>query len=225
MSVIPDKALEVYEFSAARVGVWSVLATQIGLTASEVSALEDANDGFSTSNDNAVKARAASKAATEALRTSTRTMRTRLSDAVQKIRLFAEATNNPNVYALAQIPAPAARTPAPPPAQPTDLNATISPTGQLTLSFRAVNSGSGTSFLIRRKLATESNFSFIGTATSTRSVVKTFIDDTLPAGSTNMQYIIYGQRGSVRGADSPIFTVVIGGSAGERSVSVVKLAA
>ena len=40
-----------------------------------------------------------------------------------------------------------------------------------------------------------------------------------------MQYIIYGQRGSVRGPDSPIFTVVIGGSAGERSVSVVKLAA
>ncbi|MFN8730027.1 MAG: hypothetical protein ACK5Z4_09220, partial [Planctomyces sp.] len=116
-------------------------------------------------------------------------------------------------------------TPAPPPAQPTDLNALISPTGQLTLSFRAVNRGRGTSVLIRRKLATASNFSFIGTATSTRSVVKTFVDDTLPAGSTNMQYIIFGQRGSVRGPDSPIFTVVIGGSAGERSVSVVKIAA
>lgn len=225
MSVIPNKPIDAYDFSVARVGIWSAIASQIGLTAAEVSALEDANEGFSISNDNAVKARAASKAATETLRVSTSLMRTRLSDAVQKIRLFAEATNNPNVYALAQIPAPAARTPAPPPAQPTDLNATISPTGQLTLSFRAVNSGSGTSFLVRRKLATESNFSFIGTATSTRSVVKTFVDDTLPAGSTNMQYIIFGQRGSVRGPDSPIFTVVIGGSAGERSVSVVKLAA
>jgi hypothetical protein len=58
--------------------------------------------------------------------------------------------------------------------QPTDLNATISATGILTLSFRAPNSGQGTTFLIRRKLATESNFSFIGTATGTRSVIKTF---------------------------------------------------
>ncbi len=225
MSVIPDKPLEAYEFSAARVGIWSAVATQIGLSTAEVSALEDANEGFSTSNDSAVKARATSKAATESLRTSTRTMRTRLSDAVQKIRLFAEATNNASVYGLAQIPAPASRTPAPPPAQPTDLKATISSTGQLSLSFRAVNSATGTTFLIRRKLATETQFTFIGTATSTRSVIKTFIDETLPAGSTNMQYIIYGQRGSVRGPDSPIFTVVIGGNAGDRSVSVVKLAA
>ncbi|MFN8729773.1 MAG: hypothetical protein ACK5Z4_07920 [Planctomyces sp.] len=225
MSVIPNKPIDVYEFSTARVGIWSAIAPQIGLTVAEVTALEDANDGFSTGNDNAVKARAASKAATETLRVSTSLMRTRLSDAVQKIRLFAEATNNPNVYGLAQIPAPSARTPLPPPVQPTDLNATISATGILTLSFRAPNSGQGTTFLIRRKLATESNFSFIGTATGTRSVIKTFIDETLPAGSTNMQYIIYGQRGSVRGPDSPIFTVVIGGSAGERSVRVVKHAA
>ncbi|MFN7438863.1 MAG: hypothetical protein ACK5TV_01600, partial [Phycisphaerales bacterium] len=87
MSVIPNKPIDVYEFSTARVGIWSAIAPQIGLTVAEVTALEDANDGFST---------------------------------------------------------------------------------------------------------------------GTRSVIKTFIDETLPAGSTNMQYIIYGQRGSVRGPDSPI---------------------
>lgn len=224
MSVVPSKPVEAYDFAVARESIWGAIPTQIGLTAADVAAMTTTTDNFNTAFDAVVKARAASKAATDALAQATRAMRTRIGDNVQKIRIFAESTNNPAVYSLAQIPPPAERIPQPPPEQPRDLDAVLQANGNLTLRFRA-SGGPGAAFLISRKLATESAFRLIGTADVTRSKVKSFTDTTLPPGSTNVQYIVTGQRGSVRGQDSPIFTVVIGGTAGAPTVSVVKMAA
>jgi hypothetical protein len=224
MSVVPSKPVEAYDFAVARQTVWSAIPTQIGLVAGDVTAMTDATENFALAFDNAVKARAASEAATESLRIATRAMRTRIGDNVQKIRLFAESSANPNVYSLAQIPAPARPVPLPPPQQPRDIEAVLNASGTITLRFRA-SGGTGASYLISRKLTTESAFRLIGTADVTRSQIKSFTDTSLPAASNNVQYIITGQRGSVRGQDSPIFTVVIGGTAGAPTVSVVKMAA
>jgi hypothetical protein len=225
MSVVPSKPAEAYDFAVARQTIWSGVPTQIGLTAADATAMADSTENFAQAFDAAVKARASSKAATEALAQATRTMRTRISDNVQKIRLFAESSANPNVYSIAQIPAPARPAPLPAPEQPRDIEAVLNANGELTLRFRANGGRGGASFLVSRKLAMESNFRLVGTAGVTRSRIKSFTDTTLPPGSTNVQYIITGQRGSVRGADSPIFTVVIGGTAGAPTVSVVKMAA
>ena len=225
MSVVPNRPAEAYDFAVARQTIWSGIPTQIGLTAADATAMADSTDAFAQAFDAAVKARAASKAATEALSQAARTMRTRIADNVQKIRIFAESTNNPTVFSLAQIPVPASPSPLPPPEQPREIEAILNATGTLTLRFRANVGRGGSSFLVSRKLASETAFSFIGTADVTRSAIKSFTDTTLPPGSNNVQYIITGQRGSVRGASSPVFTVVIGGVGGAPGTATVRIAA
>ncbi|MGH7293242.1 MAG: hypothetical protein ACREJT_18630, partial [Myxococcota bacterium] len=183
----------------------------------------------------AESAREASKAATNTLKLKMVAMHTLLSDAVQSIRLFAESTNNPNVFTLAQIPAPAAPTPAPPPMQPVQLGASIIPGGLLRISFKATDTAAGgaTTYLVSRKLSTQSNFTVIGSAGSSRSTsganlprgFKFFDDASLPSGSNNMQYMVQGQRGSVYGLPSETFTVTIGVDAGGGLVATLKMAA
>jgi hypothetical protein len=84
------------------------------------------------------------------------------------------------VYQLVQIPPPAAPTPAPPPAQPSDLTVLLDAArGQLTLYWKGANPAgtSETSYIVRRRLPGWSEFSFIGVSRK-----KMFVDDTLVAG-------------------------------------------
>lgn len=125
------------------------------------------------------------------------------------IRAYAESTAKPSiVYNLAQIPPPASPSPAPPPAQPTDLTVTLgSSDGALTLRWKASNptGTSGTSYIIRRKLPSETQFQFTRV-----SGKKEFVDDTLIAGPDSVQYTVQGQRADSSGPLSSIFAVNFG---------------
>jgi hypothetical protein len=106
------------------------------------------------------------------------------------------------------IDPPAPPSPAPPPAQPTDLTVELEPQiGDLILRWKAENpSGtSGTSYIIRRKLEGESSFSFIGVTGS-----KKFVDTTLIAGPDTVQYTVQGQRADQTGPMSQVFMVTFG---------------
>lgn len=137
-------------------------------------------------------------------------LRSSAGDTVRLIRAFAESQPKPDVVCnTAQIPPPS---PAPSPAQPTDLIVTFGASdGALTLRWKAANptGTSGTSYIIRRKLPGESEFSFIGV-----SGKKEFTDDTLIAGPESVQYTVQGQRANSSGPLSPIFVVNFGQAAG-----------
>ena len=77
----------------------------------------------------------------------------------------------------------------------------------LTLRWKASNPAgtSGTSYIIRRKLPSETQFQFIGV-----SGKKEFVDDTLIAGPDSVQYTVQGQRADSSGPLSPIFVVNFG---------------
>ena len=128
------------------------------------------------------------------------------------IRAFAESTANPSIaYNLAQIPPPATPSPMPPMGQPTNLTVTLTPAvGALLLRWKVVNptGANGTSYIIRRKLPAESEFSFIGVSSK-----KEFVDDTLIAGPDSVQYTVQGQRSDQSGPLSEIFTVNFGQNA------------
>lgn len=171
-------------------------------------------------------ARGAAKTATLAQTQSVGTMKTLMADAVKQIRLYAESTDNVNVYGLADIPVPAQPSPAPRPTTPTNMSAEIIPGGALRIIFKAVNSRAGgasggtVTYLVSRKLENETTFRQIGATGATRTSeglprgFKAFVDDTLPAGANNFQYQIVGQRGDTLGEPSEIFTVVIGSAGG-----------
>src|SRR5262249_6346137 len=135
------------------------------------------------------------------------TARSSAGDTVRLIRAFAESQSKPStIYALAQIPPPSQPTPQPPPDQPTNLQVLLDAAmGTLTLRWKAANPGSGTSYIIKRRLPGETEFTFIGV-----SGKKTFVDDTFIAGPDSVQYTVQGQRADSSGPVSPVFTVNFG---------------
>jgi len=185
---------------------WDDNDVALGLTTvitdykSAVSAAVDAEN-------EAVAARNAAKAATEKANQAVRALEESTGDCVRRIKQKAIDTANPNLYVVGQVPAPSAPGTALPPAKPTDITVSISPTGAPVLKWKASNpvGTAGTSYIIRRKVAGQNEFSFCGV-----SGKKTFTDNTFTAGPDSVQYTVQGQRADSTGLMSDVFTVTFG---------------
>ncbi len=205
------------EWCQADMGVFSANATQIGLAPAQATAFSTATSAVAAALLAQEQAHQAALLATQVATDALGTLRSSAGDTVRLIRAFAESTAKPaTVYNFAQIPPPASPSPAPPPAQPTELTVTLnSSDGALTLKWKAANPAgtSGTSYIIRRKLPQDGEFSFIGV-----SGRKEFLDDTLSfepgvregIHAPAVQYTVQGQRADSSGPLSPIFTVNFG---------------
>lgn len=184
-------------------------AAQIGLTVEQANAFKAGVAAASAGTLAQTKAKEIARLATAQAQEGFKTLAAAAGDAVRSIRAFAETSADPlAVYLLAQLPPPAPPSPAPPPAQPTDLRVTLDPgAGTLTLRWKAANPAgtSGTSYVIRRRLPGQTEFSFLGV-----SGKKSFVDATLLAGPDKVEYTVQGQRADQAGPISPIFTVNFG---------------
>jgi hypothetical protein len=229
MPVVPDKKAEIVQFFETHLPVWTAQPTKIGLSSAQLTAFTPIVNAARASFNAAEAARSASKGATTNFNTALSTLKNNGAELIEAIKLYARTTGNEEVYSIAQIPPPAARTPTPPPSQPTEIEAIIEPAGALTLRFKATSAGAGATYLVKRKLSTETNFRIVGAAETTRTRYKSFTDTTLPTNANNIQYIIQGQRGGSAGPDSSVFVVTLGGgglgAVAGGAASVVKLAA
>ena len=232
MAVVPDKDLEMIQWFELRQPQWASQAAVIGLLPSQCTQLGllavSARKAFTDQQ----MAKAAAKTATQVFVQAANGrnpdgLRVFGAELIKTIRAFAETTNNPAVFDKANFAPPSPPTPTPPPSKPTDVTATIEPSGALTIRFKATSPGSGAVYLVKRKLASESNFSLIGTADpdSRSNRFKSFLDDSLPPGANNFEYIFQGKRGSVFGPESAIFLVRIGTPGGGAIVQELKMAA
>ena len=208
-SVLPSTKAELLSFCQAHAPVWASAYTGIGLTTEEVEDFTALTADATTTSTAAVTARNAAKAATLTDNTANSALRTLAASLVAKIKFHADSTDDPNVYVEAQIPPPAAPGPAPVPAQPTMLRASLEPGGGLTINWKAANaSGVGSVvYQVFRKLPMQTMFSLVGFSGGRD---KFFTDLTLPAGNSGVQYVIQGARGGVSGAQSEILTVNFG---------------
>lgn len=134
---------------------------------------------------------------------------TSTGNTVRTIRAFAATAPDPQaVFSAARLDPPRKATPAAAPAQPQSLAARlISGDGALEISWKARNprGTQGTAYIVRRRLAGEREFSFLGVTGAKR-----FTDNTVPAGVTGVEYTVQGQRADVSGAWSPILSVALG---------------
>lgn len=223
MSTTPNRDAELIQFYENRANGWHASASQIGLTSSQSTTVKSATTAARDAFNAASLARDAAKDATLALRNALNSLKTSGGDAIKTIRAFASATNDPNVYVIAQIPAPAAPTPAKPPTQPVLLRAIIEPAGALTIQFKAGPaapgqdaSTAGVLYQVRRRINNESTFTTIGIAPPSRAGARgftSFTDETIPAGANNIRYQVIPQRGSssaLVGPSSQVLTVTIG---------------
>lgn len=212
MPIVPTTNIGKIEFYESHIGLWTSLPTQIGLLASDCTALAALIDQARKDYDEQKIALDAAKAATQRMNDSVRAMHTLGAADIAKIKAFAEATNNPNVYTLANLPAPTPGSAVPPPGQPTDLSVGLdATTGAIKLAWKVINppGASGTSYIVRRKLPTQTQWQFVGVTGK-----KAFTDATFNAGPDSVQYTVQAQRSDSSGLVSNILQVNFGTPAG-----------
>jgi len=207
MGTYPRDRQEFLNWVEGHIDVWTAAAATIGLTAAQTLAFKNAAGNLRIRNTAQQATKAAAKAATEAVVDADSATRALTSDLVRTIRAFAENNNNPNVYVLAQIPAPQASSPVPPPGQPTDFKVELNPSGSITVKWKAKHpEGSDrVVYFVQRKLVGQTAFALLGGTGD-----KNYEDDTLPAGVDGATYIITAQRGQVSGPPSQQLSVTFG---------------
>jgi hypothetical protein len=222
MSVVPESRLEAISFCETHDPVWTLAGEQIGIA-------PDLNADFSEKTlaartaVNAMKtARAAALAATAACDEAVAAMRAACSTCIQAIRFKAQASGDPGVYDLAQIPRPKPRAPVAAPGQPNTPAVKLLVGGSLKLSWKCSNpaDGPGVRYEIHRQDGTGAMT--LLTTTSQR----TFTDATLPAGSPSANYLIRAIR-SDKQSEAMGFLVQFGtgGAGSAQSLSIIRKAA
>jgi len=228
MGVIPSGRAEKIAFYNTRLEPWTTHALDIGLTVGEVGNMTSLVEAAVAAQEAAEVAREQSKAATQAYYAAVAAMGKTGKGLVETIRTYAVSTNNTSVYTLSLIPPPVVDTAVPPPGLPREFTVTLATTGWLTVKWKCTNpeGAQGTAYEVQRKIGS-GNFVYIGIAGGD----KTFIDNTLPAGSTGVVYQVTGVRSGLRGPAAQVnVNFGVGGGGGFTVASVtegadVKLAA
>lgn len=212
-SILPSRIQDLLTFCEQHGELWNTVAAQVGLSSAQASAVKAAATAGRTNFNAANAANEAKLAAYSKSQDTIDALRTITGDAIRTIKAFAEQSGNPSaIYQIAQIPAPSAGTVMPPPGQPTDLTVAIEPTtGALKLAWKVTNpaGSSGTSYIIRRKLLTQTAWTFVGVTGR-----KYFTDTTFAAGPDNVQYTVQAQRSDASGTVSTILLVNFGTPSG-----------
>lgn len=190
---LPDTRLPALQWFEARINTWTTNATNIGLTGASMTSFANLIKDCRADYDAMQTARAAAKAATQKFYTSCTAMRDPGRGYIAAIKAYAESTGNDNVYNLGMIDPPAPPTPVPAPDVPKDLTGSVSPTGQITLTWSAVPSGpsSGIFFMVQRQRSGESGYTLLGGTQD-----KTFLDPVPHVTGGPVSYQVRAQRGS-----------------------------
>ncbi|MFG0283720.1 MAG: hypothetical protein ACF8R7_04800, partial [Phycisphaerales bacterium JB039] len=208
MATLPGTQEGLLTFVEDHVAVWVNDPAAIGLDLSAVTALQGAVTSARSAYTVASAARETSKGATTALHGELDTLKGLAGQAINTIRAFAEGAADPMaVYAAAQIPPRADPTPAPAPATPTDASATLLGDGTIRLRWKAPQPAAGAEVYtqIRRRLGTTGPFTTLGDTGE-----KTFVDDTVPAGTAEVQYTFIAKRNGQSSDPTQPITLLLG---------------
>lgn len=188
---------------------WSAAAASIGITpaqaaafATQAAALESA---YVTQRD----AKTASKNATIALHSQLDRTVTMTGELINVIKAYAETQPNPSaVYINALVPPPKTPTPVPAPGAPLSLKATVDTVdGSVTLTWKPNNPPNSNKvvYQVWRKLPTQTSFAYLQTVG-----VKSFNDESVPAGVATIMYQIVPVCGQQVGERSETLVVQLG---------------
>jgi hypothetical protein len=216
MPVVPNKLTERIEFYENHVTPWNTNATAIGTTTAAVTHLSTktvaARDAFNAQQ----AAQDAAKAATHTQKMAIDAMETAGASIIKQVRSKA-AISGDSVYTLAQIPAPATPSPRPAPGTPANFTVDLFQDGSLELKWKCANpaGSSGTIYQVWRRVEADGQFEYLG-----GSGLRKYIDNTIPAGSSQVTYQIQAVRSTAVGAFAQ-FNVNFGtNSAGSFTASV-----
>lgn len=187
---------EAIAFFQARLATWAANAVAIGSTPEEIGAFSTLVSAAATARDAQIDAINLKKASTQTYHTSTDEMRTAGVALIGRMKNFAKYTQDPQVYALAQIPEPQPGEPTPPPGVPFNPDVTLRQGGRIIVAFRSVNPGSvgGVTYEVYRQLDGQGEFAYLLT-----SGERAFEDQALPSGTAMANYMVRGRRSTTIG--------------------------
>ncbi|MFN7317204.1 MAG: hypothetical protein ACK5VN_16200 [Phycisphaerae bacterium] len=206
-------------WAQAHIQPWTDHAAEIGLDNLLVSQYAGLVTAYQAAAADAEAARQAAEVATRDATAAFTALRRATTANVTTIRTFAQRQTKPDVvYSLAEITPRQDPSALPPPGQPTNLAVSlVSATGALQLTWKCVNpvGAAGTSYIIRRRLPTESTFSFIGVTGERR-----YVDNTFIAGPDSVQYNVQAQRADSAGPLSEAFIIRFGRTGPGREINI-----
>lgn len=182
-------------------------AVALGMTVAQGTAYDSLASKVRTAYDARNAAEQAFKNAVLTLKAACDEGRTMTGNLIRIIDGFASNAPDPTVvYTLADIAPPSSPTPVGSPGKPSDFVVGLDETGALNLSWKCANPPgcTGVIYEVRRRVGPTGAFGYIG-ASGTR----TFVDDTLPAGSATVTYQLTAIRSTARGPAAQ-FTVNFG---------------
>jgi hypothetical protein len=199
-----------YSFAAAHANSWAENASRLGISADQANAVKVNVTATSNKQTSHNFAKDALKTGTRELSEQYTTLRRAVSEVVRSITTFAEnqptAKERDEIFNLANIQPPAQRSPSTPPNTATDLRISLDPTtGELTLRWKAAQPR-GVNGVVYTVYRTVAGVTAIAGATGSKS----FIDSTMPAGTTRVQYFVRAQRGSLLSSPSSTIDVRFG---------------
>lgn len=217
MGTTPKTRVGRIEFYEAHLPAWKAHGGAIGLSAGSVDDLSALTASARAAYEQQRLAEAALRAATAKFHERVAAMHQGAgagADMLRTIRAFAESTNDPGVYNLAQIPPPAVPGVVGAPGTPFDFRVRLLQNGAIELKWkcRHPRGAEGTVYEVRRCVDGPSGggggggaFAFVGSV----GAGKTFADETVPAGSASVTYQVTAVRSTGRGAPAR-FTVRFG---------------
>ncbi len=198
MGIVPDPRLGKLQFYETHIIPWSNNAMAIGLDLGDVTSLATLTGAARIAYNAHLAAQQAGKSATQSFYDAIAAMHSGPnagSDLIDTIKNFAQATDNPDVYTLAEIPPPAPPGAVPPPGTPYDFRVALLQDGAVELRWKNNNpeGTSGTVYEVKRR-DDGGPFNYIDTAGK-----KVFVDTTIPQGVGPMTYEITAIRAELRG--------------------------
>jgi len=214
MAVLPPSTIRMIEWFEQRIPVWTANPAAIGLTLPQVTQLLSRTAAARSAYQNAQTARNESKSKTLLLNDAAGSLRGYGADLIKTIKAYAETTDDPSVYAEADVPPPAQPSPLGPPGTPTDIATSINNRGFIDIRWKADNAANSTGayFKIERRLDNEQTFRLLGT-----TGLKSFTDETIPVGTAQATYIITPYRGDIAGEPCEQFVVPFAAQGGQQN--------
>ncbi len=226
--VIPIPKEQMVAFFNAHLKAWGDHTLAIGLSVPQLAAITAALNAAQADLDTVAEARLASKSATGTFYVSAATLRALGQQAIDRIRLQAESTNNPNVYALAQIPAPQPPGPTPAPEVPTEVFADPNADGTVTVKWKGTTAN-GQFFSVWRRVGEGGTWTHLSSiAGRGRSFIDTSVPNPFTTQGASLFYMVLAQRGTETSAQSNLGVIQYGagpGFAAFATTTDVKLAA
>ncbi|MEQ9094889.1 MAG: hypothetical protein RIE32_01345 [Phycisphaerales bacterium] len=180
-------------WAAYHLALWAGqgVAPTIGMTPEQVAAAQLELDQASAALQAAETIRAQSLAKTQDKDQKVDALRGTLGGLVTQVDGFAKATKDQSVYAKAQIPEPAPKTPRSEADTPSDLATQSQTDGSVLVTFEA-NKGPGTVFLLQRQVVGEGGTIGDWADLATLSD-KQFLDENVPTGIRQLNYRVRAQ--------------------------------